>query len=178
VKPNCSEPWQQGADGAGAGKEAGSEKQPRTGSRWQSRETGERPIQRSGRSETISRGASRKRSPCDGRHPGLRVSWSLHGDYGRCSLGGPRRNPRKRGPRGPFGGEPGEATGMSEARHCEPSRGRERPERRCPKTADESAKPAEADCRCVKHRVLRSRSGAQAPMTSAEAHEVRVLVVE
>lgn len=56
--------------------------------------------------------------------------------------------------------------------------GKRTPRRTASETADESAKPAEADCRCVKHRVLRSRSGARVPMTSAEAHEVRVLVVE
>lgn len=38
--------------------------------------------------------------------------------------------------------------------------------------------PPKRNIGVVKHRILRSRSGARVPMTSAEAHEVRVLVVE
>lgn len=85
-----------------------------------------------------------------------------------------RRNKRR-----PFGGESREATGMSEARSCEPSRGRERPERRRPKVKRTKAQgPPKRVVGVVKHRILHGRTGARVPMTSLEAHEVRVLVVE
>jgi hypothetical protein len=68
---------------------------------------------------------------------------------------------------------------MSEARSCEPSRGRKRPERRCPKNNGLKAQdPPKRIVGVVNHRILRGRNGAQAPMTSSETDEVRVLVVE
>jgi len=80
----CGRPWQQGASGAESAVRTRSEEQPRTGSRWQSREAGERSTQRAGRSATISWVASRSRSPADGRHPRSWAPQSLHGDCGEA----------------------------------------------------------------------------------------------
>jgi len=78
----------------------------------------------------------RRRSP--GAHRGFgHLAMEGTPDRGRCSLftgtvdkrsWRPSKAPRKRGPRGPFGAESREATGVSEARSCESSRERERPD--------------------------------------------------
>lgn len=78
----------------------------------------------------------RRRSP--GAHRGFgHLTMEGTPDRGRCSpftgivdkrSWRPSKVPRRRGPRGPFGAESKEATGVSEARSCESSRGRERPD--------------------------------------------------